>query len=218
MKRLLLISIVVTLLMATQTMAATVWVERGPVRGTNGGGQFLLTLSGDLVLNGNVIATSGKTFISFCLEEMEAISYDQSYTAIVNPDEAAVWGGTLGGADVISEGTAYLFNKYNDTITTSQQATDLQAAIWYLEDEISLADPTANAYLNELTASFGSINIAKTTNANLGDYNLYVLNLTTETGARAQDQLVHVPDGGLTILLLGLGIGSMALLYRKVKV
>jgi hypothetical protein len=62
----------------------------------------------------------------------------------------------------------------------------------------------------------GQFSIDKTKYASFGEYGVYVLNLTSGT-TNNQDQLILVPDGGLTVMLLGLGVGGLALISRKFK-
>jgi len=56
--------------------------------------------------------------------------------------------------------------------------------------------------------------IAAKADATAGAYGVYVLNLT-QNGSRRQDQLVRIPDGGLTIALLGLSLASGWIMRRK---
>jgi hypothetical protein len=105
-------------------------------------------------------------------------------------------------------------------------AVQLQKAIWYLENEISLTTTQKNSNIF-LTGSIGALTVfggvagARADN----DFNLYhvrALNLWSTSGTYPkQDQLimveppVTVPDGGLTALMLGLALAATAGLRRK---
>ncbi len=86
----------------------------------------------------------------------------------------------------------------------------MQNALWMLEEEISL--DTSNIYINYLL-KHGFTESSMVANASYGQYGVYVLNLGTSN----QDQLIYVPDGGLTVMLLGLGIGGLTLISRKLS-
>ena len=222
MKKLWIIGASAMILLAAQAMAATITITQNNPHDSSGGGPFTIQLtSGTLTANGTTVATAGATFISFCVEYSEFISSGGTYTASINSDERALSGGVdLGepavAGDPLSVGTAFLFATYSDGPFTSATATAFQQAIWYLEDEFALnaTQIAGNAFLQALIPQFGSIDDAKFTNASLGEYGVYVLNLTSGTTLR-QDQLIRVPDGGLTVMLLGFGVGGLALLSRK---
>jgi hypothetical protein len=223
MKKILAIIVVAMIAVSVQAMAATVTVTQGSVASAEGGGPFTLSLTGDLTLNGNKIANSGSVFTSFCIEFSEHIYLNSTYTAAINPDESAVTGGggAVNGADRLSVGTAYLFSKHHADSFNKDTATAFQYALWYLEDEKSLtADQILNnTYLQEVINDLHmSLATIKATDAAVGQYDVYVLNLTSN-GVKAQDQLIYapVPDGGLTALLLGIGVGGLALLSRKLS-
>jgi hypothetical protein len=225
MKKTLVFGIIAILAMATQAMAGTVVLTVNNPHDSSGGGPFTLTLTdGSFVVNGATLATAGSSFTSFCVEFNENFTPNNPYTAVINENEMAIQGGidaahgynaALGG-DPISKDAAWLFATYaQKTFATTQDATDFQQALWYLEQEIALTTPLDNTYLKLVANNFNGID--RTINATLGEYGVYVLNLTDASGGRHQDQLIHVPDGGFTVMLLGLGIGGLALFSRKLK-
>jgi VPDSG-CTERM motif len=179
-------------------------------------------------------------FQTFCIEYNEYISLDGIYEAAIS--NGSIFGGVGGGVDpdgggplprtdIISIGTAYLYTlfatkalddyDYTNGSGRESSAVMLQKAFWYLEDEISLTDAQKNANLfltgaeGALTV-FGSVAAAKADN----DFNLYhvrVMNLWSGNDATHpnQDQLIMVPDGGATAILLGLALTALARLRRK---
>ena len=170
--------------------------------GTTGGGEFLATSS------------EHGSFLTFCLEYQEHIYLGKQYYYEVS--QAARWNGN-GTVDPLSRATAWLYLQFLDgTLAsfgssyayshTSTKANDLQRAIWYLEGE----SYGVKNYYADLALS----NATDATANNNGFYGVGVMNLWERadgTGA-GQDQLIRysVPDGGMTVLLLGLGLGSVA--------
>ena len=203
----------------------------------NGGELYVKPLSGPV--NNSAYAATTKnqgiadSFQSFCLELAESIGYN-GLTYVVN-DEAVLGGnnshlpaGNQGG-DLISVGTAYLYSGfaqgtlalYNYGAGRLLTARKLQLAIWALEDEI--ADPAAgsNVFFDAAVTAFGTAALAQV-NAASGSLGVFVLNMTTSNGTKRQDVLVlnsgaSVPDGGATLMLLGLGLGGISLLARNKK-
>lgn len=168
-------------------------------------------------------------FQSFCLEIDEFVTSGASYDATI--DTEAIMGGAGGGSpDPLGRGTAWLYQQfatgqlegYNYAVGSGRvnSARLLQDAIYYLEDEIT-AIPSANPFLSLVELQYGSLALAKET-ASLSELNqlgVRVLNLTAN-GVHHQSQLVYVgvPDGGLTLGMLGIalaGLGGMRRRSRK---
>ena len=141
--------------------------------------------------------------------------------------------------DYISVGTAYLYNAfatgaltgytYTDGAGRAASAVKLQEAFWYLEDEISLnaGQIAANPFLSAAIALYGvgtgvGVGGAK---ANNTIWDVAALNLGGIDPNQKQDQLIlhvfeepsppAVPDGGTTLVLLGLSLGGLGYLRRK---
>ena len=89
--------------------------------------------------------------------------------------------------------------------------------IWYLEDEQIAESGVKWDYLVSLLngQSFGFAG-ARASNA-VGGYGVQVMNLTDANNGLHQDQLVYtgVPDGGMTLTLLGLGLVGLAATKRR---
>lgn len=196
----------------------------GPYQ-TDRGGEFTLLPSG-FAISGYSAKTSGfggnaGTFQTFCVEENEYIYPNTTHTVVFNT--AAVNGGLgWGNPDPLSEGSAYLYQKFAtgtlagyDYVTLSGRHTsarDLQNAFWMLEDETDYI--AGNPYITQVIAEFGTLDGAK---ANYKGSSVKVLNLSINDG-RAQDQLFYVPvpvPEPTTVLLLGLGMIGLAGIRRK---
>lgn len=168
-------------------------------------------------------------FQTFCLELNEGLG-GQPFLAVPNP-AGAVAGGTGGGnPDPISKGTALLYMKfatgtlpgYNFTPgpLREQSAVDLQKTIWWLEDE--QADPgVTNPFRNWILVQFaGNVAVAKANHDPVVDgFTVMTVNMYAKDNDRnytvlRQDMLVYLPDGGLTIAMLGLGMIGLATLRR----
>jgi hypothetical protein len=215
----------------------------GPYQ-ANPGGEFTLhVMSGGLDLSSYSHAALSKTsdigvfntFQTFCLEGNEYIypnpkTYDY---ALSSAAVAGGMGGAVGGKDPISVGTRWLYSQfasgnwqnglayyYGDGSMTASEislrkasALALQKAIWWLEGEENIGYDSNNIYMKEVKAKFGD-QAALTAGA---QYGVSVLNLTNGS-ERGQDQLYyHVPDGGSTVMLLGLAFGGISFVSRFLR-
>jgi hypothetical protein len=174
-------------------------------------------------------------FSTFCMERLEKMSFKVDYQGSLN--DRAIQGGpdfnedpNLSG-DPLSIGVAWLYNafalgnlsgyEYSDTAARKSSASLLQRAIWMLEDEMSM--DASNIYVDMAINKFGSLSLAQASNS--GAFPVQIINLYQNIGDRTyrrQDVLVRiadakVPDQGMTVGLLGIGmIGLVALRRRSV--
>jgi hypothetical protein len=241
----IILTLALVILAAPGLMAGTIHTGNfGPYQFGRGGEftvnsqgfDFSLSLSGyvanvtKFLDNGNNPNIFGLTFQTFCLERHEGITKGATYEGTVN--DAAVFGG-VGGADPVSIGTAFLYKNFAETTLAGYDYTNpgrsdaagssadlLQQAIWCLEDEVA-CDATNTFYLLAV-AQFGSDAGAKADNA--GAYTVKAINLWAglphDVENARQDILVNivqVPDGGLTLMLLGMGLTGVGVLSRKFK-
>lgn len=199
---------------AITSSAATITFSDGP--GSTGGGEF------------NVVTSDNGSFITFCLEYNETIAMNTTYNYVVS--QAAKNGGSGGGVngqDPLSKATAWLYlqflggtlldiNHGTGNLTpgnyydhAENDANALQKAIWYLEGE---SQGVNNAYAQLAIAQAGS-------GDNNGFYNVGVMNITDRNGNRKQDQLVriNVPDGGTTLVFLGMAMTGLAAANRRYR-
>jgi hypothetical protein len=157
-------------------------------------------------------AGHGTGFETFCVETNEYFNPGSTYYYSIS--QAAINGGVAGGnPDPISKGTAWLYLNFAHhtlagydytTMGQNTSAAQLQATIWWLENETT--DPM-NQFSMLVTTQFGSAANAMADNNGL--YGVEVLNLWGDINHTVlqQDQLVlDVPDGGSTAMLLGLGL------------
>jgi hypothetical protein len=115
--------------------------------------------------------------------------------------------------------------------TRANEALKLQQAIWKLEGEDNTATTANNAYYAAAVNQFGGVEANAQANASAGYLGVYVLNNwktaaarnlwvssgTITESAKAQDFLYfRVPDGGATILLLGVALAGLGALRRRV--
>lgn len=214
--------------------------------GPSGGGAFRVTADAALdpmVLTGgpNVTALNANQFLTFCIERNEFINYGGVYK--VNIAEAADKGG-IGDSDgnsltpdPISLSTAWLFRKFTDGTLNSdvsgfsyndQGGNRLQAAIWFLENEIADAVPNSSfrflvdaamvgtGFVRPVTGFDPSDYAAARVLNNDATYGVKVLNMyTTPTSGLKYHQdvlVVVVPEastylaGGLALLPLLVGL------------
>jgi hypothetical protein len=199
-------------------------------------------------------ATTGLgTFQTFCIEYNEEFGPGNRYDYKENTG-AVAGGGNLGtlhtdpntglAMDNISIGTAYLYSQFRNgglVISTAAQAGQVQNAIWYLENEISLAQlSTMNGVdgTSYYTLAKTGTSTTDTTvfNDSLGAYDVIALNLfngayatqVTKNGTTYylnQDQLAI--DAGFTpvpepttiiagaLLLLPFGASTLRILRKN---
>jgi hypothetical protein len=219
---------------ASSSLGAGVYVGHVTLQnsyGTTPGGEFRATKQADWTggtpertgtgFEGGAAAAAG-LWETFCLEKSENISYGTSYKAYINTEtqssSSAYAGGAHGGYnDPLDARTAYLYTHfitmslssgydYVNAGTRASNANALQMAIWFIEGEDSTAlSGKALQYYNE--ANNAVIGGAW---AGLGD--VRVMNLTTDAGANAQDQLIMLPPTVVIPLPGGAAMAGVTLL------
>lgn len=196
------------LLLATPAFADVIRLDSTPFS-SGSGGEFKATpISGFAGLTGLPSDLSSDSFQTFCLEKTENFSPGSNLGFIINT--AAVQGST-GSNDPIDPRTAFLYTKFRQGTLAGYlygagrqgAAGQLQAAIWFLEDEIPAVDvgslaETLVALANAAVAPGGEWD-----GVGLGD--VRALNLTNSAGGRAQDQLTLIPAPG-TLAAIGAGL------------
>lgn len=169
-------------------------------------------------------STDGTWFGTFCIEINEGFRSGKVYdVGLNNGSIAGGKSGAVNGKDVISVGTAWLYEQFATgsladhgfAYGNRQHAKQLQNTIWYLEGEVNygLGSSKYGSYLN----------LAMNVDNYAADYlgkSVQVMNLTRKNGRKLhQDQLVYVggsvPDGGVTALLLLFGLAGLWVAKRK---
>lgn len=168
------------------------------------GGEFLAQTSN----NGD--------FLTFCLEKDVFFSEGVQYYYDIHENTV------LSANDVISKGTAYLFSNFSKGTLGGYFGPDrlanaglLQKAIWMLEGDLTYDN--SNPYIALVEGIFGA-----NATSNVGSSSVKVMNVwnnyNPQTGTYSGDKqsmLIRVPDSGMTALLLGLGLLSLAAFRRK---
>ncbi len=160
-------------------------------------------------------------FETFCIQRSEYFTPGHDYNIGISSM-------ALSEGDPVSVGTAYLYclfatgqlTGYNYASNTS--AGNLQNTFWFLENE-GIANP--GTFNSLLSAEFGAASNWTLTNATsltrgavtAASYGVAALNVGPAPKYSNQDQLIYrpVPDGGATVALLGVALGGLALLRRK---
>ena len=247
MRKIIFLTMVFTFL-ATPAMADynAGWVDITRVSGyyTGGGGEFTLyntSLSSDAYSPKTKSISGGETsFQTFCVEMDEHVLPPYSLEVWVsttgtdgNPGSKAVLGGrNTDFGDDLGAQTAYLYDRFARGVLSdyaytgagrSASAGQLQAAIWYLEEETgvpssgSQADKWVQEAVTASSVNFGSY-IADTSDSlhnvwgnTIGD--VRVLNMVTYSVATPrQDQLYLVPAPAAVLLgMLGLSVAGIKL-------
>jgi hypothetical protein len=184
------------------------------------GGEFTATTSQSFLNNyvPSTIVNGG--FETFCIETTVDFTPGSTYSYNLSNTDSQ--------GRQLTEGAAFLYYKFaKGTLTGyvynngAQRQTDaglLQAAIWWLQGNQTYSDgnyqipnTSNNPFYALAVNTLGSINA---TNANNGKYGVDVLQMW-DGRTPAQNQLVLVPDGGLTAGLLGMGLVGMFLVQSR---
>jgi hypothetical protein len=180
--------------------------------GTTSGGEFKVDVTGDNVVD----------FVTFCIELDEYITVPggpYNYTA---SQSALLGGNNTDAGDPLSRASAWIYDQYvagtlgssltGTAATTyaglsaSGKADAVQNALWYLEEEIVTANFLSN---------WAESNVAIRSVPNGGVIGVNVLNLTSSSGNH--QSLLRVPDGGMALGMLGVGLLAVGALRRRVS-
>ena len=214
----------------------------GGVYPGNGGGEFTaVTQTGPSYLGyyNALDATYAGGFETFCVETgvdfSGGSSYYYSLGSVAQPVGNLSYPPSTGAGVNLSAGAAWLYAEFGRGVLanfewnydSTRQSDDnlLQAAIWtfqgnqnYTSAYTTPATQANNVYYDAAVNALGSTNAA---NANYTGTSVEILQMWTGEDANgngigpAQNQLVLVPDGGMTAGLLGIGLIGFGALRRK---
>ncbi len=128
---------------------------------------------------------------------------------------------------------------FTSSTSRTTQAAMLQNAIWWLEGEITVPSQATNPFILAAQAALGIVStlpngspgqegtglaLNEYGGKTAASYGVYAVNLGLSPEFPAQDQLIYlktanqnVPDGGATLLLLGLSLSGMGVLQRRMR-
>jgi len=176
---------------------------------------------------------------TFCIEVSEYVSLNHTYEYQIT--DSAIKGGTL-TKDPISVGTGWLYSLFARGLLhgydyvgngRANSAGALQQTIWWLEDEVT-TEPN-NTFTTQVENYFNGLGgvspkrtefIYNNETITAAYFGVAVLNLrelnSNDSYWSKQDQLIwtggghtFVPDGGVSLMLLGLAIGGLYLIGCK---
>jgi hypothetical protein len=221
MKKLLTLAALAGLLGTQQCLAFAVNVAQNGGYYYDSGGEFTITdppppLSvADIYANYDTKATVGLGFQTFCISRSIYVQNSgNSLDATVDPNGVA-------------NGTAWLYSAFAtgqlagyDYTTDGGRPTSawaLQNAIWELQGQAyDASNLGASNYVYMAKSEFGSLaNAMADSGGQLGVDQLQM----TYNGVTSQPMLafVGVPDGGATLMLLGLGLSSLGAFSRRFR-
>jgi hypothetical protein len=196
-----------------------------------GGGEFTAyTLPQTFLANYAPVAQAYGGFQTFCLETgVEFSPGTQYYYTLGNVTQPNPGNSQQGSGLALSQGAAYLYYQFGKDLLgdfdytpgAGRMADDnlLQAAIWYLQGGQTYGSypvPTTsnNKFYADALTEFGGLTGADSAYTGTAVKVLQVWINSNDTGA-AQNQMVLVPDGGLTVSLLGGALIGLQVLRRK---
>jgi hypothetical protein len=207
------------------------------------GGEFTAIASPDLLGNGYVLSTEqavsghGTGFQTFCLETGVTFSPGTQYYYTLGTTTQPLSGGGAGSGLNLTAGAAYLYYEFatgqlagynyansGPGLSRLDDAGLLQAAIWYLQ-----GNQTYGGYVTPTISNdpFYALALANANSSYLSYVDVLQMWTTDNNGVYsgpAQNQLVltgtrpppsPVPDGGMTIVLLGGALAGLQALRRK---
>ena len=224
MRKILLASLVIGFLAVQAVVADTISMGGyGPYH-TGRGGEFTFvtdSTSSWILGNGYVddntknVAGYANTFQTFCVESGEYIYQYTTYTFGVSQ-------GSLNTGEALTQGAAYLYHQfqigqltgydYTRNQNNGNETQQLQDAIWYFMG-VGVDPNNQFSILGSLNGGFAVNDLG---NGSLA-YQVAVLNLWNPDKSAAQDMLVCVPDGGFTLALLGMALGGIGLVSRRIR-
>jgi hypothetical protein len=220
MKKLFISVIGATLLTATQALAVPVVVSQPSpgYGGGQGGGEFNISPNFTGGSYGPDVAIFGG-FQTFCVQPNLDIVVPGNYNAVLSSQDTS--------GHSLSLGTAWLYQlfatekpglSYNYTPGAGRTASanELQQAIWILQGQSgpNVVETAATSTDVQLAiAHFGSLAAALA--ANNGTLSVDIVQLFDARGNPVQNMLALVPDGGSLLILLGMGLSSLAIFARK---
>jgi hypothetical protein len=193
----------------------------------NGGGEFTAYTSQNFLNNYNSDAIVKGGFETFCVETgVEFYPGTQYYYTLGDTSQPNPGIASAGSGLPLSLGAAYLYYEFAtgqlqgfEYAEGASRETDddlLQAAIWWFQGNQTYGTynnpgTTDNEFVDLAEGVLGSANAFDAAN---GEYPVEILQMWSnpdDTGA-VQNQLVLVPDGGLTAGMLGMGLFGMGLI------
>jgi len=208
------------------------------------GGEFTFGISDPTLIASGYVSGAGGTknqvttpvansFQTFCVETGETISHNGVYTATLN--DHTVLTGTY-----LNKGTAYLYSQfvtegkfgttlglYNYGANRTTTAGQLQNAIWAFMGQggQTAANNALNPFFQAAVAAEGGTFALADATVAAGFLNVSILNLVDSSGINHQDQLIYtpgpgnnnVPDGGMTVMLLGMSLTGLGFISRRIR-
>jgi len=225
MKKIIFGLIAVGLVAATQALATSVTVRGNLGYAYGDGGEFNISpvfsganYASDCIVNGG--------FETFCVQTSVPIVVPGTYNASLSSFDSQGKALTVGVAwlyTLFAANGNLIGYDYNpgppQAGTRALSANKLQQAIWILQGQTG-GDITQTAatsfYVQQAVTHFGSLAGAEA--ANNGQFQVQIVNLFAVTGAPVQNMLALVPDGGSTVMFLGMALSCLALVSRKMRV
>ncbi len=227
MKKYLVLSALVGLMGVATAMAiptsGTITAWQGAASYSDGG-EFTAQVTGD-----------PNTFQTFCIEIFNTFSPGTGYSYVLQQDTHGTPSDAQPPASPLKLGTAWLFNQFvtgglaDDGYNhTPEAAGELQAALWYFQsqgrnpngafDKWGNGTPGPGYGFDSYTAlaiqALGGVDNAFAPSA--GEYGVAVIHLDGGQDWLANVPGGNVPDGGLTITLLGMALAGLGIARQKI--
>lgn len=203
---------------------------------SSGGGEFAASFSAPSPIDTSDYVAGKTTGLTGYSGDVQVFSAEVATTFTAGTAYSYTIGSTTTGDPVttLTKGAAYLYylfatgtlTGYNYTTGSGRTASALllQQALWYLQGNQTSGNPAVttsnNAFYAMAINKFGAgtpLNGAGAYAFANGAYGVEFLQLSTGSGYPKENQFICVPDGGSTMVMLGMGFTGIALAARRKK-
>jgi hypothetical protein len=208
MKKLTLASVLICIAVTSVALADPIIPSTGTIVGNN-------QVSGESGGNGglfNVTVDGTTSFNTFCIELNDEFEYGVTYDYTLGQSTH-----NAPPADMaLNKGTAWLYSQFELGNLSSQLAggassyVALQQALWFYQGQIANPGNVFTTLVGTDASEFAPI---------AGSYGVEVIETSLPPGdtihPSGQDWLYMVPDGGTTVMLLGMGLMGLVFISRR---
>ena len=212
-----------TILLGSSLIAPVLWANSITLNQTSlsfsDGGEFRAVTSSPELLNGYApVAIVNGGFETFCIQASVTFNPGVTYSFTLSDTDSQGRALTQGAAflyDAFAHGTLAGYD-YNNAVNRRVNAGMLQSAFWMLQGNQNGGGTFPNGGIGNPFYDLAFANLGGNIGAaNNGLYNVQIIQMWDQAGNTHQNQLVlapeqHVPEAGLTLVMLAMGLTGLA--------